>query len=1001
MLMLERAAETVNPSECNDPAVLLACSLGSDSCPAACRDNTEETIVDENGEKVVVKSGDLSISATAAEGRKVIVNGATSDLDTITLRASEAITINSVTLERFGYSSAADIESVWLEDSLGNKITSERSLSSTKDTVTLNLKKDYKEFNSEDTITIVVKTNTFSATYATWSQGTNMWFKVTAVDSSAKNLDIANYDAYLYDMVVYNGNDVNVDLKGKSKSYNYSPDEAFEVAKVKVTATNAAIKVNGFTLKNEEITVASGGTKATVMDLDEFVDKVIVSVDGTEVRWLKYSLKRDELRVTFDDYEIAINKNAQFVVEVTLKDFDKYGEAISLKLADSSDLSVQEVKTSARANVKPTANAKAGYEYVFRGGEIRIDNTKLSSTIDAARGSSEVVIWEGMITVPEAIKVANTFKIVPSISGQKGTAPADQWVVSIKMYIAGDEYESNKDWTFKDVVIEKSGKVQFVVELEDLEAIDDGTITFTPSVVDYAALSPKYDDSGKSVEEKDFAGSIQLSKIKVQPSKWNLDNKVTKDVEFITLETSVKTPIFEGTYTAKKGDVDLKTFIISKTLTAAEWGALDNQDRITFYLSIDGKEVSSLKVTKADFVSSGSNYILSEDKDFSPISVKNEEKVSVKLEAQVYATKAWFSSNFNLALEWEDKDGAKAGTADRNTVKIKFVEKGSVTVADDVETIKNTVLLSDSDLVLAKFIIKPSKGNNSVKFEGLKMTVPVTAAADDFDVKIGTNNVDVDSFTSNTLTIEDENIEVPSEWLKVEVRYKNELAAGEYNISLTEVNGKTQSSQTFNKKVVNALISVWKQEVKTDVTKYTFDVDKSDDRYSIANLKFTYDDSTSKMVINGNISDGATAEEGNGANVKYVTQIDYDLIDSAATTKACPANDTANGITYADDGTTCTKTQVTEVTAHDDWAGTYDCTKANFPADASNANVTYAESGSVATTHACIRTETTAWVAKIDVSSPTTTPITITKVKYNDFFKVGDTYVKVGKTSNN
>ena len=106
MLMLERAAETVNPSECNDPAVLLACSLGSDSCPAACRDNTDETTVDEDGNVVVVKSGDLQITATASTNRKAII-GATSDLDTLNLKASEPITLNSITIERYGYSSAS------------------------------------------------------------------------------------------------------------------------------------------------------------------------------------------------------------------------------------------------------------------------------------------------------------------------------------------------------------------------------------------------------------------------------------------------------------------------------------------------------------------------------------------------------------------------------------------------------------------------------------------------------------------------------------------------------------------------------------------------------------------------------------------------------------------------------------------------------------------------------------------------------------------------------
>jgi hypothetical protein len=167
MLMLERAAETVNPSECNDPAVLLACSLGSDSCPAACRDNGDETEVDDKG-NVVVKSGDLSVSATAATAKKAILDGGISDLDTITLRASEKITVNSITLERFGYSSASDVDAIWLEDADGNKIADEKSLSSTKDTVTLKIKKEYREMDESNALTIVLRTNKFAnnTTYA-------------------------------------------------------------------------------------------------------------------------------------------------------------------------------------------------------------------------------------------------------------------------------------------------------------------------------------------------------------------------------------------------------------------------------------------------------------------------------------------------------------------------------------------------------------------------------------------------------------------------------------------------------------------------------------------------------------------------------------------------------------------------------------------------------------------------------------------------------------------
>ena len=66
MLMLQRAAENVNPSECNDPAVLLACSLGSDSCPAACQKNADEKSEEDTANQGTIDglpiAGDLTIA---------------------------------------------------------------------------------------------------------------------------------------------------------------------------------------------------------------------------------------------------------------------------------------------------------------------------------------------------------------------------------------------------------------------------------------------------------------------------------------------------------------------------------------------------------------------------------------------------------------------------------------------------------------------------------------------------------------------------------------------------------------------------------------------------------------------------------------------------------------------------------------------------------------------------------------------------------------------------
>jgi hypothetical protein len=221
----------------------MACALDpeSDACPVACRkankDDEKTTPIDEK-----VKAGDLRVTATAATDRKAVNNG-DSDLDTITLKTSEALTVNSITLERFGYSSADNV-SVWLEDAYGNVIADSKEVSTSKDTVTLKIKKDYKEMaEGENNITTVVSLSNAAA-------GGTIGFKVTDVDSSAKNVDVADYKAYTYDIIAYTGSEVTISAKGNKKDYNYEEGDFYEVSRLKVAASNAAILVNGFTLTN-------------------------------------------------------------------------------------------------------------------------------------------------------------------------------------------------------------------------------------------------------------------------------------------------------------------------------------------------------------------------------------------------------------------------------------------------------------------------------------------------------------------------------------------------------------------------------------------------------------------------------------------------------------------------------------------------------------------------------------------------------------------------------
>ena len=915
MLMLERAAETVNPSECNDPAVLLACSLGSDSCPAACRAD-EETTVDENGNKVVVKSGDLSISATAAEGRKVSLNGGISDLDTITLKASEAITLNSVTLERFGFSSYKDVKNIWLENANGVKIANEKSISSSKDTVTLNIKKEYRTIEANDTITIVVETNPFdagscadntgapvaaatteaqclaiaatnvwtAASYDTKIAGSTIGFKVTSVESSAKNLDIANYDAYLYDMVTYDSSKVTVSIKGKDQTYHYNNGNAYEVARFQVKAGNAAVNVNGFTLTNDATLVTYAGK--SLVDLDKFVDEVIVSLsDGTKLSNVKFDAnKDDELKVSFDEVEVEINKNIIFVVEVVFKDFDDYGKAVGLRIKNSGDLNVVEKKTGARATVQ-TATPIAMHEYLFQGGKIEVTNEKLADNIDAAAGSTNITIGKGKIALGgEAIEL-NSFTI--------NATNAAANIESLKMLVNGDEYEAKKNgnaFTFDKISIDEDSTIEFTVDVDD-NATKNTTVSFNNSfdrttLAGWTAKLGRYDDARSDITATDWAGSISLSNVRIQAAKGSLSASSTKDVEILEKQTSRKT-IYEGSYTATKQDVYLNGFAVKadKALPA-------NGSEITYYLSIDGKEVGSFDYTFVAWNPTDEQFIAwdatvpfaSNEQGFSDVLVKNGEKVSIKLEANVYGVQqtAWTTDTYapTIIIRGTDKDGNPAGLASDSTSKIKVVSAGSVTISESAVTPKESVEIADNNITIARFTVKSSKNTEGMTLKTFTLT-PAAASTQltTANTRVRVAWTEVDSaditITAGTLVVNNLSEDIPSAGVDVEVMVKKATEGESYKYSLTDVNGSNPGTK-FAKKILASVASIKSQENRGDsTTKFTFAVDKGDGDKAVKYLILFGNDGKALNEPLSSVEEGTTLELTNGSTVNFISAVAF------------------------------------------------------------------------------------------------------------------------------
>ena len=860
MLMLMRSeggSEVSEETDCDDPLVVLACNSDSDACPAACKEDSKD-------EDTKVRSGDLAVTAEAAEGKKVVTTGI-SDMDTLTFKTSEEVEISKITLERYGYNSddSDKITGIWLEDENGNIIADAKTL--TKDKVTLSIKKDYRKVDGEYVATIVVETKGAS-------KGT-IGFKVTDVDSTAKNLNVDNYDPYTYEIIDYVGSAVTLEIKGSAKNYNYEEWESYEIARLKVKATNKDITVKGFTLTNN----LKGETEKAI-DMKEFLDELTVTVDSKEIKAKASVNKDDELVVSFDDVDVAMNKSALFVLSASFKEFDAYGDAVKYEIAKDSDFNAVEKKNWTRVTL--TNNAKPWYKHTFAGGKIKLTNKKLGN-VDAAQASQWTIVAEWNITVTESLSKLN-FDI-------DATGDGAQYIETFTMVVNGDEFEATKvdlsksktcatyvqndivigdvvqsadgskyyvakiakadcavagDWTeytatnlarynFKNVDVEKSGKIQFKVDILDNPAAKAKTINFSAfnkSAFDWA----KYDSTNKYVAIADVAGSISFSKVTLQEAKASLENKLTKDVEFLQNETNRKV-VFDGTYTAKKADIDLNKFAIA-------WAGIGNGHKVTFYLFVDGEEVADTDV----FATSDTD--TTKDETFSDVRVEAGKSVNVKVEAEVEAywtidagKTEYKLPSYTLVIRWTDVNwNEDTGKGYDALVSMKIKAKGSVTIPSAKDD--NTALLKAQNATVAKFTVKPSNGNEWITLEDLELSlwagtnatkkvndVDTAIAAGDLRVKVGGVEYDLEDGKYSV------NEEIPTEGLVVEVTVKPEVL-GKVVLSVDKVNGKGFGN-TYSKYFVPSLVTFVKQDEQSTSTEYELFVEHSDDAYSVKEFK--------------------------------------------------------------------------------------------------------------------------------------------------------------------
>jgi len=913
-------SENETPSICEETDVKVICAVEEAAeeykdCPAACRkDNTKE---EDNGEDEVVKSGSLAVSSSAADDRSVVVaaewkENAVSDLDTLTFKTSEEVTISKVVLEKYGFSNAdALIANVWLEDEDGNEITT-KGKPNTKGLVNLTVKKDYKVVDGKLNATIVVETKSQDNV----SSG-SLWFKVSDVVSTAEDVDLGSYKAYKYDVVAYNGSTAKVTARGGSKDYNWEAGKTYEVSKFKLKAPDAsAITLKGFTLTNK-----NNGTLDTHDFLD--IDSVKVSVAGETVKATASINKDQELTLSLkNDVEILAKQNVEIIVSAGLNsDFDEYGKTIQFKVKSITATD----KNNAR--ITPEGADTADYlVYTFNGGKLKFTNNKLGK-VEASINSTDILIADGTVTVGEAVEGSATLEIngdgfctdstknneaaCKAVDGAKWLFPAEA-IEEIRLVVSGDEingtfytadtYKKADEWKnaakvyvkFDNIDISESGKVKLYVDIDDNADYQKKTMTFSSIVWDL-----KYSDSANdSTTINDKSGTISVSNLTLTEAQGSLTNSVSDDVEYNNKEVNTWT-IFDWVYTAKKSDVYLNAFTVTPVYngadtikTAANWKA-NVESKITFYLSIDGDEVADkvLSCTTKDATTT-----CQASETFNDTLVKAGESVKIKLEAEIDAkesvikdaVKSLELGKFNLNLAWVDENDNDAWSADKKSATVRIVSKGSTKVS--TSNVKNTVLKKAADAKIAEFTVKPD-GANNVTLEDVSFTLTFTPTDGDYDGDINLyvdgKNEETWNYSSTPATYSAElNNDVDSEGIVVRVELDSEFA-GKVDLTELKVNW-TEAKKDFSKRFETAVVNIKSQKDNDVTTTFYFGVDKKSSD-SVQNVSVKLDKRGWTLVKNGeDISDGDSFWiKWDTATAEYVTAIRYTINGTVAKAAYC------------------------------------------------------------------------------------------------------------------
>ena len=684
MLMLMRSVNVVTPSECKDPAVILACALGGDACPARCKGKGPDTTNTGTNNT----AGDLNINVVdySNQIRSVPMVGI-SIFNAIKFDATNDVTVNSITLERVGLSSRSDIKGVWFEKD-GIAVSS-RGTVATDGKVMTNFNKGFKVKSSE-TLDLVVELSGASA-------GAEVAFKFIGVDSTAKNA-VYNAVTSTYRTAKYDVAALDFSNVGGTGNVVYKLGNQSELTFGQFKVSNQA-KGDDRNVFLKSVTFRNNGTA----DLNSLLKNVKVMRDNKVVS-KSVSMDGRNITITLED-TINAGKAVVYTVMGEVASLERVGDTVQLELRKDRDLVAYEASTKFRTTMnKPIQdNSWIMKNYKIDGGRVTLTNTAaFPKTVDAGSGSSDVVIADGTLTVAEPIKLPKMTLAVNNTGV----------VRSLVLEIGGSRYASTVNGTafvFDDVYVNKTASIKLIASLESLPA--HNSVQFVPTTIGslaFGSAKGEYTNNSEDLKGNDIAGAVQIAKINVKEAQFTLKNKASSTQKVTLTESSIKT-IFEGEMVAPKGDIN----VTEVTLSGLNATGITDSSQIDLQLYINDTPVSNATYRR------GNNVVT-----FYNVGTATKTPSKFKIDATPTMTQTG-DFVFDVVAKGTDANGNTATTAAVKTVKLSVVESSNVSVAN--ANAVSQVVNEGSNAELTKFTL--SARNGSINLTGLKLNYSGSVAA--------------------------------------------------------------------------------------------------------------------------------------------------------------------------------------------------------------------------------------------------------------------------------